>query len=426
MKRMIMVLAIIFINIYPCFIVSAESNDILKAAFIKENDLWIKIDNNEKRITNGEYIRFPKWSFDGNWIAYIKETKENEYSNQGELWVYDVKKEKKYKAFSKVSENFSWSPNQNTIGFQSDDILMMAEVKLLHQPQKVTSGIINFSWFPDGNGFLTSSKAGKDVFSDILLSKILIKDNHKIESQHFYTIPVGKNDHFYGTSQFKWSFDNKWISFLLVPTASMSADSNTISVLSSDGQKFYKIDEMLNYGEWFQWAPSDNFLAFIKGSNRVSTLNKKLEMKDMMKNKTSILTSTGFVDRDFTWISNNKFFVSRSVENDFFVNPDKRPQPSIYLVDLITKKERQITSPSPFPNEGDFYPMSINNGKGLMWIRTHKDYANVWTATIEGMNPKTWIAKMDLGSWYYEHWNWDEVFSLYQPKEKRILMGRRS
>lgn len=58
-------------------------------------------------------------------------------------------------------------------------------------------------------------------------------------------------------------------------------------------------------------------------------------MKDMMKNKTSILTPTGFVDRDFTWISNNKFFVSRSVENDFFVNPDKRPQPSISFFTII-------------------------------------------------------------------------------------------
>lgn len=259
MKRFIMFLAIIILSIQPFLFFSAESNDELKAAFIKNDDLWIKIDNKEIRITNGDFVRFPKWSFDGNWIAYIKGSKINENPlYQGNLWLYHVKSQRHFKVFSNVSTNFRWSPNQNTLGFQSDKVLNLINVNSLNQPHKIASGIINFSWLPDGTGFLTSSKAGESVFSDILLTKISLNNKKKYQSQHFYTIRVGKNDYFYGTSQFKWSFDHSWIAFQLIPTASLSADSNTISVLSSDGQSFHKIDEMLNYKEWFQWAPSHN------------------------------------------------------------------------------------------------------------------------------------------------------------------------
>ncbi|MEC1717152.1 TolB family protein [Schinkia azotoformans] len=411
MKGISLLLTIFTVWILSFSIVSAESDDVLKAAFIKDNDLWIKVDNHEQRITNGEFIGFPKWSFDGNWIAYIKGDKENEYSmHQGDLWAYHVKTHRKYKVFSNVSTNFSWSPNQNTLGFQSNDVLTMVNVHVLHKPQQITSGIINFSWLPDGSGFLTSSKAGENVFEDIVLSNILFKDDKRLEPHHFYTIPVGKNDYFYGTSQFKWSHDHRWIAFQLVPTASMSADSNTISVLSNDGRILHKIDEMLNYEEWFQWAPSNNSLAFIRGNNRLSTINKKLTIKDMPKNKISMYTPSGFVDRDFSWISNNKLLVSRSVESDL-INVAERPLPSIYLIDLQTGKERKITSPSE--NEGDFHPQSANNGKSLIWIRTSRDHASVMIANISDRKEKRWIEKIDLGPWYYEHWNWDEVFSLY-------------
>ncbi|HHW37973.1 MAG TPA: hypothetical protein GXX18_12130 [Bacillales bacterium] len=78
----------------------------------------------------------------------------------------------------------------------------MINVHVLNKPLQITSGTINFSWLPDGSGFLISSKAGKNVFSDIILSKILFKNDKRLESHHFYTIPVGKDDYFYGTSQF--------------------------------------------------------------------------------------------------------------------------------------------------------------------------------------------------------------------------------
>ncbi|NRD80875.1 translocation protein TolB [Bacillus sp. BRMEA1] len=413
MKRIITLLTIFILNFQPFSFVSAESNDELKAAFIKNGDLWAKVENKEMRITYGEYVRFPKWSFDGNWIAYIRATKVNEFpSYEGDLWLYDVKSNRHFRVFTNVMTNFQWAPNQNTLGFQSGKVLKSIDVKLLNQPHKIASGIINFSWLPDGTGILTSSKAGKSVFSDIVLSKISLNNKNQYKSQHFYTIRVGKKDYFYGTSQFKWSNDHKWIAFQLVPTAALSADINTISILSNDGRSFQKIDEMLNYEEWFQWAPSNNFLGYIQGFNREAIENKALKVTQIDKNITSQYTPKGYVDRDLTWQTNKSILVSRSIESKW-IDVEQRPMPSLYKIDIQTKTAKKITSPSS--NEGDFRPQYIKNMNKLIWIRTNREKANVWIADPNGLNQKIWIENFSPGTWYYEHWSWDEVFSLFQP-----------
>lgn len=393
--------------------ISAESNNELAAAFIKNNDLWIKIKDKEMRVTNGEYVRFPKWSFDGNWIAYIRGIKEGQTPlYQGELWLYDVKSNTHFKVTSNVNKNFQWAPNRNTLGYQSDKVLKITDVKSLNVHHNIASGIINFSWLPDGSGLLTSSKAGESVFSDILLNKFILKNNNQFQPHHFFTIRVREDDNFYGTSQFKWSYDHCWIAFQIIPTASLSADSNTIGVLSNDGRSFYMVGEMLNYEEWFQWAPGKNFLAYVQGINRISTLNKKLEVKNIHKDTKVLITPKGYVDRDLTWKTDNQIFVSRSAESDL-VDVAQRPMPSIYHVNLVTNKQKKITYPSS--NEGDFYPISLKNEEKFIWIRTNREQASVLIGDTNGINQRHWIKKIDLGTWYYEHWNWNEVFSLYQP-----------
>jgi hypothetical protein len=64
--------------------IHAKPADLLKAAFVRNGDLWIKSGNNEIQLTRGEYIRNPKWSYDSNWIAYTKG------ENEQELWLWQV------------------------------------------------------------------------------------------------------------------------------------------------------------------------------------------------------------------------------------------------------------------------------------------------------------------------------------------------
>lgn len=378
-------------------VISARGNDSLKAAFIRGDDLWIKTGSKEIRVTNGEYIRFPKWSADGSRIAYLKGD-----ASEGELWLYNLKKKKHIKVGAGVGNNFQWSPKGTAIGFQVNKTLYVSNND---QSQIFASNIENFSWLPDGSGLLTSAKESEALDSDIFLRKVLLNGS----GGNFYTIPVEKGEYVVSTSGFKWSKDKKWLSFLLIPTASLSADGNTLCVLSSDGKVFQKVDEMLNDEGWFEWAPANNYLGYISGVGREATINKKLAVFKVPSMTKEVITPQGYTDRDFAWLNNQTLYVSRSKESEW-VDVEKRPLPSLYKLDLTSNEQLKLTS--PLANEGDFEP-TIGRHR-LVWIRTDRKMANVFVSPTQFFKEKVWIKDINVASSYYERWNWDEVFRLFE------------
>ncbi|PLR83394.1 MULTISPECIES: translocation protein TolB [Bacillus] len=412
MKTFILSLTVFAWIIHPLSFVRAESTNELKAAFIRDNDLWIKITEQETKITNGEFVRYPKWSYDGSYVAYLKDQKQNEPLYEGSLWIYDLKLNQHYKIDSNVSNNFQWAPNKNTLAYQTATSLHIADAAKIDKIHQIASRIENFSWLPDGSGLLTSSKANKNIFSDIRLTRILFnKKINQPESHDFYTVKVGQDDYFISTSEFKWSFDGAWIAFQLVPTASMSADSNTLCIISRDGQHFQKIGEMLSDEGWFQWAPNHNTLAYIEGVGRTATLNKHLNVTAIDKKKTINYTPGKFADRDFTWVNGDLLIATRSYESDL-VDIEQRPMPSLYRVNIDTDEQKKVTT--PLEKEGDFRPQYNRDSDQLVWIRTNRKRGDVLTSNRDGLNQIKWIENIKLGSWYYEKWNWDEVFCLYK------------
>ncbi|MGG3467715.1 translocation protein TolB [Neobacillus pocheonensis] len=275
---------------------------------------------------------------------------------------------------------------------------------------QIGSHIENFSWLPDGKGFITSSKESEKLNSDIILSRVLL-GRKNLEIKHFYTVPVHEDELFVSTSRFKWSHDNKWIAFLMVPTASLSADGNKLCVLSSNGKVFKRVDEMLNYEEWFQWAPTRDVLGYISGVGREAMKNKQMKTISFPAFVVKDITPRGSVDRDLAWKNNGVLFVSRSKESEL-VDISDRPLPSIFE---ISKKQRQVTFPSK--NEGDFAPQYLGNT--LYWIRTDRKTANILVSRPNESKEKQWIKDITLGTWYYEKWHWDEVFDLYNGTEGR-------
>ncbi|MEH7176734.1 hypothetical protein [Neobacillus vireti] len=406
MKK-ILVFVLLLLTIIPSA-VSAIPHENLKAAFVRNNELWIKIKEWEMKITDSGYVRYPKWSFDGSWIAYLKSVKEGDVFD---LWTYNVKTNKHYKVKENVSDNFQWSPYENKIGFQVAKNLFTINSGQLGQFIPVAKNVENFSWLPTGNGLLISTKKNPKLNSDIILSKVILRKNEKPMISHFYTINVDNDEILVSTSIFKWSNDKNWLSFLLIPTASLSADGNILSVLSSDGKTFHRVDEMLREDAWFQWAPFNSLLGYIEGTGREATITKQLKVLNAPTMENDVYTPAGFVDRDLTWQNNRTIFVSRSKENGEGIL-DRRPLPSLYKINLSDNKQTQVTAPPV--KYGDFRPQVVKNN--LIWIRTDRRNTHVLVSPTYQMNEMVWINNINIGSSYYEKWSWDEVFSLYTAR----------
>ncbi|PIE96760.1 translocation protein TolB [Bacillus fungorum] len=409
MKKVIAsVIVVLFIFLSSITIIKAENSEV-KIAFIRHHNLWIKVDGKEKQITKGEYITGPKWSHDGGWIAYAKGKKQNRFE------LYRLKDGKKVAPFQSEVSNYQWSPKENIIAFVFADTLNMFDVQKKNTDfENVSAGVGDYAWYPDGQKFLVSSEAhllptgwtGAQLYE---VQKDAHMNPHKMK--HLYALP-NEHDDFLAlvASGFKWSPDQKWISFLAVPTASWSADSNTLCLVRADGGRFEKVDQMLLNAQWFQWAPSKNILAYIEGGGRVALENKHLKVKELPALQQNTFTPKGYVDWDFTWKNDNVIIVSRAKEAGIETPPEKRPLPSLYEVDSASNAQHQITKQTN--KQGDYHPIFMKKSNRLIWIRSDRKKANVWIVHSDGKQEKKWIENIDVPEWYYERWNWENVISV--------------
>lgn len=379
------------------------------AAFIRSDDLWIAIGSDEKQLTRGEYIRSPQWSHDGSWLAFTKGQEQNE------VWLYHIATGRMRKAGQ--GDNAQWSPTRNTLAFQSELphrslYVIYADDPGSGEAQRIADHVGNYSWQPQGRGLLYSVEASlmpNGKWSDIELYTVTLTPGKDVHRQLFYTIRSQSQDFFaVTTSIFKWSADGKWIAFIAVPTASMSADGNTLCLLSADARTFVKAGQMLNYEEWFQWAPHGSTLAYIEGTGREATSNKRLTV---MTGLPSLLqksyTPTGYADRDVAWLDNHTLVAARAKEAAWTGNERERPLPSLVLVNLAGGEQPQLTQPPE--NTGDFFPVLLRKVNRLAWIRTDRSKAEVMLSHPDGRRPVRWIRNLTVPAGYYEHWNWSEV-----------------
>ena len=369
MKRFIVSVGTMLVVFLCSTINSSAENNEFKIAFIRHHDLWIKVDGKEKQLTKGEYITGPKWSHDGEWLAYVKGKK------QGSLELYRLKDGKKVTPFHSEASNYQWSPTENIIAFIFTGTLNTFDVEKKNADfENVSAGVGDYAWYPDGKNFLVSSEAhllptgwtGAQLYE---VQKDAHMNPHKMK--HLYALP-NEHDDFLAlvASGFQWSPDQKWISFLAVPTASWSADSNTLCLVRADGSRFEKVDQMLLNAQWFQWAPSKNILAYIEGSGRVALENKHLKVKELPALQQNIFTPKGYVDWDFVWKNDRVIIVSRAKEAGIETPPEKRPLPSLYEVDSTSNAQHQITKKTN--KQGDYHPIFMKKSNQLIWIRSDR------------------------------------------------------
>lgn len=393
--RILLLLLFVSIN----FSIGASAEVPLKAAFIRDHQLWMKEGDKEIQLTTGRYVSSPKWSMDGQFIAYLAGEEEGGKTN---LYIYDVKKKESYKPYPIIEANeIKWSPTSNQLAYNSGGILNVTKTKN-GRPQgfeNVSLGVSDFEWFPDGKAFVVSSQSNllPTGWEPVRLFKVPVDanlDTRKIKP--FYTIQTNSTDLFAIDADYlTFSPDGSWISLLLTPTASWSNDSNTLSVLSSVGDQFQVVGKMLGYENWIKWAPTKNQLAFISGEGRFLVENKDTTVTDIpTPNQRKEYTPKGYVDLDLEWLSPDEIIVARAKENkEWQEGPVPTMFTSLYVINLKSGEQKQLTFPKN--NKIDKTPQVV--GSTITWYRTSEkeNRGDVWVKErIDGPEHR-WLKNVD-------------------------------
>jgi hypothetical protein len=409
-------IVMIFCLMFPSIIYADTNSSSVKVAFVRDGYLWMKIDDEEQQLTakKATYDYPPQWSHDGHMLLYQKTVTGNidaSKKTSNELWVYDLRTKKHQKIFYD-GQNPKWSPTENIVAFSDDGVLDISDLKKFYN---IALGVDNFAWQPDGKGFIASSSASlrPDGWTNPVLYTISIEEGYKditdltAHVKKLFTIPkeVGNGNTkilAISTGSFAFSPDEKWLSFIIYPTASWSMDSDMLSVISVDGTGFEVIDEVIPDFEP-KWASRTNLLGYIAGGDRIvfGFTNKDLKVTKLPAHYTVSLTPENYAELGFTWVTDGSLIVSRVKESDWSNDPKERPKPSLHYVSLSSQKQLEITTPPK--NKGDYDPQFLNSVMKISWLRK-SDIAelkgDLWLADQNGANAQEWIKDIELFSFY--------------------------
>lgn len=400
---LIIILAILF----PSAPSAAVENQV-KAAFIRGGNLWTLIGDQEKQVTNsGKVFSKPQWSTDGNLLVYQIEAPSEIYKGetQSELWTYNIKTEEKKKIFYDGSSP-KWAPHKNVIAYKNKGIL---DISNLQRFYNIATGVNDFTWLPDGTGFLLSSSGTlrPDGWSSASLFTKKVDNNYENVVlfggvEPFFTLPreIGTTDKnkliAVYAEQLTYSPNGKWISFVVTPTASWSMDSDMVCVIDKEGKNFEVLDEMILQVGQPKWAPSTDTLAYIAGGGRIvfGFRDKDLKVKEMPVSGS--YTPDNYADLDFNWITDKLLVASRIKEQDWTNDFSKHPLPVLYSIDIDTNKQTKISNPPK--GYGDYAPQFVPTIQKLIWLRGYSiidTKRNLWKANSDGTEAMEWLLDVE-------------------------------
>lgn len=395
-----MVIRVLFLLFLSFIFLTYSSPEVpLKAAFIRDHNLWMKNGEKEILLVKGRNIQSPKWSKDGRFIAYVdgEENGEAPY-----LYIYDTEQKVSYQPYpGHRTYDFAWSPTSNQLAYTINESLKVTKTENGRPKgfENVATGISSFAWFPNGKEIIASalSKLLPTGWGPVKLFKITVDPKVNGEKiKPFYTIQTNENDLFaIDANHFRWSFDGTWISFLATPTAAMSADSNILCILSTTGKNFQVLGNMLGIKEWTKWSPAKNQLAFINGEGRFWIENKRTALLNIpATDKGKEFTPKGYVDLGIDWFSKNELIVPRAKEiKGWNEGPVPLVFPSLFLINTDTGAQKQITFPREHELDGE--PQVV--GSHIAWLRT-TDWGtrgDIWMKHgIEG-SEHLWLKNVD-------------------------------
>lgn len=153
---------------------AAKEEGAQRTAFVRGGDLWVKTGNKERQLAKGPFVRTPKCSFDGEWIAYTKgEVKQS-------LWVQQVRTGRSSLVAEDGGPSFQWSPNANKLAFQMTELLQYIDVSQPDKPLGAAKGLDSYSWLPSGARLAYIGGVGREASSNKQLKVVGMKSEKSV------------------------------------------------------------------------------------------------------------------------------------------------------------------------------------------------------------------------------------------------------
>ena len=160
----------------------------------------------------------------------------------------------------------------------------------------------DFAWAPDGKSLAISLPRTEN--------KPLRIDRLTLAGERHNLLTLGEAGtavdeiHFSYAIGLKWSPNGRYLAYYLhYNAASLSTDGVPLQVLDLDNPgRPLNLGTCLPYRQWLAWSPDGNKLAFIQGSGREATANKRLCIVTLPEGNIDFYDQPGRVDSQPLWL----------------------------------------------------------------------------------------------------------------------------
>ncbi len=258
-------------------------------AFVSKGILYM-IDGNTgdlKQLTESGQAFYPRWSYDGKYLAFIRIT--DTKTSSGALWIVHRDGKQAYQVQGLPQPigagDFQWSPTDHLLAVTTwnvtDGIWLVPVNETPRQLLKAANPMW-FAWSPDGKNIaynITEDSDDVENRGDILYT-IGIDDGKTVKRLDLSGTGTG-------IEVAKWWPDGGGLLYWTnraLHSSSLRADGLSLWTLNLDGDEPEELDCTLTYREWLDFSP-DGKLLMVSGSGRSLWNGKKLALADARSGK---------------------------------------------------------------------------------------------------------------------------------------------
>lgn len=386
-----------------------------KIAYIQGSDVWVKDLDKEQttRLTSDGYNTYPKWSADGNWIAYTKQ-----------IQLYVLSLDTKHETLLSLAsvDWFDWSPSGNTLAFS----LWNKGLFVWHEGLEVAKLLLPY---PADNSLASFTWGGKD---SIRFTRGFYRGGKYHVSIEEINALDGTIDVLFNTTELRqlpWlannPFDTQMIPFWLWDTQISFPDQEglPLCMLNASNSQFRCTQT--------RSQPSNDFLAF-STTNKIAFFSSNT-VENHFRNSLVTADVEELQEQQLIKFSDTQYPIEPSWSPDgseivFSANPEDSNATSIlgrsdnpncnrriWVFNIRDSRIRQLTVDEEFC---DSLPQWSPDGRKILFARLGNQSASLWLINSDGKNlheiiPELTPKPISLGS--YGFINWTELWDWWTP-----------